>query len=248
MPVYAIPIKRGCGTRAEGGVYAEVGFAAPGEVGAPIEAFLLDPAVMIPEGLEVPTQGALQFEREGVSHLICHVGSSGYPNLADWIEEARRYGISWRLPKNLDYASLSRKSLLFLTHARAFIQNQQDYGDWECRFGKGHQPTVDQYCSGVWWTDVEAQGEADTMLDIRDEPCDWDSLPMMEAAAVTRKMPSFTYAALTRRKGVIPKYQERIFGVFPIGRLVVVKAEDGSHSVTLDKVRRSSIDVDEVEK
>jgi hypothetical protein len=245
MPMYAIPVKRGCGTRAEGGVYAELGFAGPGEDGVPLESFLLDPAAPIPAGLDVPAQGALQVTKDGVSHLFCHVGSVNYPNVVDWIEEARRFGISWRLPMNLDFSALSERSLIFLSHARAFVKNHADYPDWSCRWDNDHLAARGDACSGIWWTDVEASG-SDAMHDIHAEPVTWDDLPQGQCATVVRHMPSFQYTALTRRKGVVPSYEERIFAVISIGRLVVVRAEDGSHVATLDKVRRSGLNVEEV--
>lgn len=64
-----------------------------------------------------------------VSHVFDIIGGEHYPNVADFIEEARRLGISRRLELGdaKEYARLSSRSRLFLLHARAIIENPQDY-------------------------------------------------------------------------------------------------------------------------
>ena len=66
-PPGAIPAQRGCGRRQKGGCYAECGLG-PG--GRPIEAFLFDPPILVPDGFNVPNRGVLLTERSGVWHII----------------------------------------------------------------------------------------------------------------------------------------------------------------------------------
>lgn len=208
---------RGCGTRVKGGIYAEV---LLGEGGLPVEHFLLDPPLVLDfQKLGVAAIGTKLVSRDGVFHVIDMVGASHYPNVADFIEEVRRYGVSRRISRTTDFSKLTPSSRLLLAHPRAFIQNFADYcPDWKFtkeaeaghplpRCPKGipaHDETVPpQFCAGVYWQDVEGGN------------CAGDRW-------VERRMPSFQYTAACRPAGVVPEYRPAVFASFPIHRLVSI--------------------------
>lgn len=112
-------MSRGCGTRAEGGLYAVCETSLDGE---PIEYFLYDPVIPVPK--ELGTLRAPLIENvNGVNHLLMTVGKIYYPFVPDFVEEARVMGISKRIPLNFDLSLLQPGySRLFLVHDRA-IQN-----------------------------------------------------------------------------------------------------------------------------
>ncbi|OGP36846.1 MAG: hypothetical protein A2X93_04845 [Deltaproteobacteria bacterium GWC2_56_8] len=81
-------IARGCGSRVKGGLYACCATSPYGEF---IEFFLIDPPV--------PYEGK-SFRAPIVegSNLIFWVGEKFYPYCPDFIEEARYFGVSKRIP------------------------------------------------------------------------------------------------------------------------------------------------------
>lgn len=63
-----------------------------------------------------------------VTHIFDVIGGDNYPNVADFIEESRRLGISRRLELEAkSYARLTSRSRLILLHKRAIINNPIDY-------------------------------------------------------------------------------------------------------------------------
>ncbi len=62
---------------------------------------------------------------ETVTHVFDIVGKEYYPNVADFLEEARRMGVSRRLELEdaRQYARLSRRSRLMLLHHKAILGN-----------------------------------------------------------------------------------------------------------------------------
>ena len=204
-PPGALPAPRGCGTRVRGGVYGECGL---GPNGRPIEEFLFDPPILVPKGLGVPTRGVLLVERAGIWHVVDRVGNEFYPSPADFLEEAKRMGVSRRFPSNIDFSKLTADSRLLLVHDRAWVDNCADFAPWRCPKQFEHH-AFDQepaMCAGVWWEDL------------RD----------VHALApgirhVHRQMPSFSYEGRRAPDGVEGTYQQAFFASFPIHRLAVVK-------------------------
>jgi len=99
---FATIVERGCGERKPGGLYAECGL---GPNGRPIEAFLVDSPLPLPEGLgprELINKPQLWHdERTDLYHLVIWVGREHYPYVWDYITEVALYGASRRLPKRL---------------------------------------------------------------------------------------------------------------------------------------------------
>ncbi len=236
-PYEAVPTTRGCGRRVAGGAYWELGL---GPWGTPPHEFLIDPPLPIPLGLAVRPLGVqLLTDEQGVTHVVDWVGSQHYPNLADYWEETTRYGASRRLPRTLDFSRLSPASRLLLIHSRARMTTWQDPA-WQvgtCPTGvPPHERGADQEategpCLGLCWHDVEGGTPAPT-------PDDPDR--------VLRAMPSFAYTAWARPAGAATAYEPGIFASLPATRLVVVAGNN--HEMTLERARRSSLPVDDVEE
>ncbi len=124
----ADPVERGCGEREPGGVYAECGLSTHGR---PLEEFLLDPPLPVPEGLDVINKPQLwqrtfaayepmcDADEQPIYDVLIWVGQEHYPYCPDFVEEVRRYGASRRLNPNLDLSLLSRASRMILVHPRA---------------------------------------------------------------------------------------------------------------------------------
>ncbi len=124
----ADPVPRGCGDREPGGVYAE---SALSPWGRPLEEFLIDPPLPIPEGLDLVNKpqlwqrmlpsGEPVLDGEGlpIYDLLIWVGREHYPYVPDYLEELKRYGASRRLNANLDLSLLSQSSRMILAHPHA---------------------------------------------------------------------------------------------------------------------------------
>ncbi|SRR5579884_404733 len=133
----ADPVPRGCGEREPGGVYAESGLSPRGR---PLEEFLFDPPLPIPDGLDLVNkpqlwqralasgEPALDEEEQPIFDLLIWVGEEHYPYCSDYLEETRRYGASRRLNPNLDLSLLSRSSRMILAHPR--VLNTRWHEQW----------------------------------------------------------------------------------------------------------------------
>ena len=131
---YAVAdVPRGCGkARDAGGSYWETASSPNGQ---PIEFWLSDPPVKIDTiALGIAPQGMKLLEVDGVYHAIDWVGAMHYPNVTDFIEEARRYGVSRRCELSQeDYALLSKDSKLICIHSAAYLEEPEIH--WGARIG-----------------------------------------------------------------------------------------------------------------
>jgi len=112
-------VVRGCGTRKEDGLYVCVG---SGAFGKPIEFFLFDPVVpfKMPSGHNIRAPLLARDADRDTYHLVMGIGATYYPFVPDFVEEARIYGVSKRIPRNFDFRKLDpKKSCLLLMHPRA---------------------------------------------------------------------------------------------------------------------------------
>lgn len=230
--------ERGCGRRKKGGTYAVLPL---GPVGHPPEFFLVCPPQLLQ--FDPPVQGQRPVWYDQTLHLVDWVGSTYYPNVADFVEEVRRMGLSRRVEPDLLNTvintpqpdcptakvgeALSRSSRLLTVHAHGHIWNIEDYGVpyWTCpknREGHGFVDAPPAMCAGAFWWDVEG---ANAVVELAAEP---DSDPAPERL-VRREMPSFWYPAHSRPDGVEPVYSPAIFAAWSIARFEVVYGEDGEH-------------------
>jgi hypothetical protein len=121
----ADPVSRGCGDREPGGVYVESGLSSRGR---PLEEFLVDPPLPVPEGLDLVNkpqiwqrmlpsgEPAQDVDGLPIFDLLIWVGAEFYPYCADYLEEVRRFGASRRLNPNIDLSLLSKSSRMILAH------------------------------------------------------------------------------------------------------------------------------------
>jgi hypothetical protein len=234
----ATAVQRGCGSRVKGGVYMECGTSP---IGLPLERFIVDPPRPIdPEALGVSPVGVTLIEVKGVTHVFDWIGSKHYANVADFVEEARRFGTSRRLPKNLDFSRLTSQSRMILIHARAYIGNYRAYlaaepeGARSCPAAK-HGTDGAEMCARYWWQDLHWPDGANGFdaTNIGHEAQDPERM-------VTSEMPSFRYKGWKRPEGVTPEYRPAIFLSLPINRLVVVKSDDGSHGETAKRIEETA--------
>ena len=67
--------------------------------------------------------GVQLVERDGVWHILDWIGSEHYPNVADFLEEVRRFGLSRRLAKTVDFSKLTERSkiLVGFVHGTPFM-------------------------------------------------------------------------------------------------------------------------------
>lgn len=222
---------RGCGTRKRGGIYSTCPLAAGGR---PVEDFLIDPPLEL-EGPLAP-QGVGTIVREGVTHIVDWVGSTHYPNVADFVEEVRRMGMSRRIPSTFDFSKLTRDSCHILVHARTIVAHPEMYRpalihepghvfdgpmhlcpkfivDHQRGYGKPETPP--EMCAGIWWEDLD--------------PCEY--LGDGQDRKAKRRIPSGVYEGLG--SPVEPRMREYFPGLFlmmPIVTLQIVRdAISGRH-------------------
>lgn len=225
-------IERGCGKRIQGGLYAEVGVQPRGK---PIEDFFVDPPVPVDPGrLGLAAQGVRLLERRpgsGIYDVWDWIGQQHYRSPADFVEEARRYGVSRRLPANREIAEkLGPESLLILLHPRAHVEDPrpftqaEGYGGCPCEKPEHHPATVGKICCcGVWWEDLD------------------DGVPVgSDPRLLLRKMPWGAYHGRLQPEGVRPEYRLAVFARFPVSRLAVVKDPvGGEHQAVLDLLHQA---------
>jgi len=187
-------ITRGCGTRKAGGIYGEVELS---ENGTPFDMFLLDPPQESP--VQVKAVGVQLIELEGVFHILDRVGTKHYEYTADFVEEARRFGISRRFPKTIDFSKITADSRLVLVHEKAFVSNMK-----ELNLKQG-------YC---FHKNKEHQN--------REDHCFYSLYDVLPDEK--RIMPSFEYTPDDGGQVDISEvvFKEAIFGVFPLSRIVQV--------------------------
>lgn len=236
-------MKRGCGSRKKGGIYSTCPLG-PG--GTPVEEFLKDPPLGLPEGLsDLARQGVMLFDRDGVTHVLDWVGSNHYPNVADFIEEVKRMGMSRRMPSTTDFARLGPMSQHFLVHERAIVAHPElyrpvrgalDVHAYDCPKSIAvhccgclvtGQPPM---CAGIWWEDLD--GAADGVV-----PGD---------RGVERHISCGSYRGmLSPIPAGMREYMPGIFAAFPISRLEVVKDDVADrHDAAADKAGKSKLDVE----
>ena len=262
--------ERGCGFRTLGGIYACTDLVRNGE---PIESFLIDPPLAIDTAaLGMTRVGVRMIERDGVWHILDWIGDSHYPNVADFVEEVKRQGLSRRLGKNLSadgrngFELLSARSTIILLHARAMIGNHADYrqavidGGGQpcagiyCPHGRPEHTSCDPsptQCAGTYWQDIAGGGPVGNMT-----PIAWENRqraidgvpPLRETPlslrTVRRSMPAFDYVGWSRPPGVEPVYAVGAFMRLPIGRLTVIDDPiGGTHEDALRRLEGATIPV-----
>lgn len=215
----AIPVKRGCGVRTQGGAYWEYGLPRGVDPGA----FIIDVPQPLPPGFRLAARGVQVVKYGSAYHVVDWVGREHYHNLADFLQEVFLFGVSRRIPGSTDFEKLSPASRILLVHERAIVRNSRAYEPYTCPLRR-HDPVV-AGCAGVWWRDIEGGAPIPA-------PGDPDR--------VRRAMPSFSYVARARPAGVAPAYESGIFASFPASRFAIVRSPNGAHEAVAARVRKAA--------
>lgn len=216
--------ERECGKRVKGGAYMVTPLAAGG---VPLENFIVDqPQIVNPISLGLSPIGVTLVEVNGVYHVFDIVGRNYYPNVADFIEEAKVLGISRRIPQTVDFSLLTKKSRLVLVHEHAWINNFM--GIWQtpewredmipCPTHKHETLVTDYHCAAYWWHDVDGSD------------------------AGVRNLKSTHYFA--RHQDEKMEHQIAVFMTVPIHHITIIKdPDDGTHVQTMAKVVKTSLPI-----
>lgn len=74
-----------------------------------------------------------ELKREEITHLVLGVGKKYYPFVPDFLEEAKKMGISKKIPRNFPFDELTpRKSRMLLIHPRVFPQFEYEVEHEKC--------------------------------------------------------------------------------------------------------------------
>jgi hypothetical protein len=237
---------RGCGHRVAGGLYlvwlppyneaTQQALIPPDADYRPrwfADEFILDPPHPVDvEALGVTPIGMTPVLRNGVWHLLDWVGEEHYPNVADFVEEARRQGVSRRISMSVLENEYTEASRLLLIHRKAYIANWMAYRsiayhggrrleniqrNWRCPAHLAGHEEGRCNCAGIWWEDVAGAAIAGD-----NHPSEWTRVP--SARWTIRDLASGEfYRCAERPPGVVPEYQPAIFASFPFTRYEIVR-------------------------
>lgn len=250
------PIKRGCGYRVAGGVYAECPLAPPGQ-GSPLEAFLFCPPMThvennsgemapIVEAWGLSPRGVTLVSLGGKIHVVDIVGRESYPNAADILEEIRRHGLSRRLElTDSDYTLLGPGSKILLAHAWGSLveETATDFAinppgaPKNCPRGKEEhlRDRVLGMCAAFHWEGI-VEGH--------------DLAPLQSNAperAVKRIVGDTEYVAYRAPDGVAngpEQHKMALIGAFPIHNLAVIKHPDPERQArAMERAGRTAFDI-----
>lgn len=244
------PAVRGCGRRVKGAVY--ITQDAPSGEATLTDYLLCPPIPMDAEGLGLSPRGVSLIRDElGVTHIVDWIGDAFYPNVADFLEEARRIGISRRIPRTVDFGRLSATSRLILIHHKGIIVNAAAYREaiaeesaagcasWakplkpirDCpRHNRKHMALrflgggeyISDMCQFLYYEDIEG-GEA-----IYD--------PAVPYRTVARRVGETRYRARRTPDGVKAVYALAAFASIPIAAIAVIDDPDGDVTRTVERV------------
>lgn len=229
-------VQRGCGYREEGGVYLEVGISDEGE---PFESFWADPPVPWDTDTKI---GQQLIERDGITHIVDHVGSASYPYPSDVLEEMRSFGLSRRVSKTFDFDRLTPQTRIILVHDRAvadtpaavvehvkeavpretpndtarrlrFTQHRDRCARWIAGDETHIATPKAAPCTRMWYADAESNKEGSALRAIGD--CRYQ---------------------LSTDADLDASFSPGIIASFPLHRLSVIQSADGSHTETRERV------------
>lgn len=236
-------VTRGCGTRSSGGLYLECG---TGYGGKPLEFFLSDPPIPMTCDTKV---GVELIERGGVVHVLDWVGEQHYPFVTDFLEEGRHYGFSRRIPRTLNLSRLTAESRLLIVHAKGLVVNREAlrpfiperYNTPSTEQGK-RKPAHKHHCGHLEQTANPEHYQPDSHT----HGCTRDMWAVPPASRVEddappryiREFASISYeVAPLALDAPAPEYVSALVASLPITNISVIKARDGSHQETLEKVK-----------
>jgi hypothetical protein len=237
-------ITRGCGTRKEGGIYLESGTRLGR--GRSLEFFLADPPVPMTCDTKV---GVELIERGGIVHILDWVGEQHYPAITDFLEESRALGFSRRISSTLDLSRLTAESRILVVHARGLVVNHEALRPFMPeRYNAAHdeqgrrKPAHKHHCGHLERTASPEHYQPDPHT----HGCTRDlwAVPLttrVEDGApprYIREFASISYeVAPLAPDAPPPEYVSALVASLPITNISVIRAKDGSHTQTLEKVR-----------
>jgi hypothetical protein len=223
-------VERGCGKRQQGGTYLECGLTSSG--GSPLEHFLVDPP--IPYKTDHAVGVDIVLGPDGLHHVVDHVGNSFYPWPTDVLEEGRLYGFSRRVPRNLDFSKLTPGSRILLVHARGLLSNAEvlhpHFDDDKLR----------RHCA------LYSKTRSPQHLHDQSTPCSRDSYAVAPATEVDAEVLRYTRRFTDTVSYTVyppspeapePEFASAIIASLPVSNISVIKAQNGSHLETLEKVK-----------
>ena len=222
----ADPVERGCGEREQGGVYGESGLSP---YGSPLENFLIDPPLPLPEGIDLINKPQLcEDPATGITHLLIWVGAEHYTYTPDYIEETRRFGASRRINPNLELSRLTHESHMILAHPRAINALWEEQNPpQECQ---KHIPLHD--IPSLHLLDAHpAQQEGSCLYKL------WEVIPQ-EAATEVLELEGERPSCLRKVGSTIYQYrptgesaeglQPGLFATLPITGIALIQYDDGT--------------------
>jgi len=219
----------------------------------PVECFMFDtPKVIDVAALGITSVGVHPVENpDGSVWLYDIVGSEHYPNVADFVEETRRLGISRRLPRSLPWDRLDGRTRLILLHKRAMLLPElyapyfktspaeavvgrrpcpRAVSNAHCGRGEAPHQGFDP-CNRVWYEDIEGG-----------EPFESDFLEPIERRVV-RQIAETRYIGFRRPDWARPSYQLAAFLRFPLVTIDVVRDDEGGTHRVIEHVETAGVSV-----
>jgi hypothetical protein len=150
------------------------------------------------------------------------------------LEEGRLYGFSRRVPRNLDFSKLTRGSRILLVHARGLLSNAEAlhpyFDDDKLRY----------HCA------LYSKTRSREHLHDPSSPCSRDAYAVAPATEVDAEALRYTRRFTESVSYTVyppspeapePKFRSAIIASLPISNISVIKAQNGSHLMTLEKVK-----------
>lgn len=196
-------LERGCGSRAEDGLYLTV---ESSPLGQSITFFLVDPAIEW-KGAKTLRSPMFIDDRLGVTHLVLGVGATFYPFVSDFVEEVRLHGVSKRVPRNLEVERLSQDSKFLLMHPRAIPRFNYKAS---CTCPKDNRGPHE--CIGFLWS-LSALKSFDKVHELGENSESFEEYPTCLV-----KTPSCSYEVVKplEPKAFVDDYSAGIFLAFPL--------------------------------
>lgn len=247
---------RGCGPGAiAGGVYVSV---APERFGEkhPVWEFVIDPTYLIPEDKDdfplaavnmlLKSRGQVNRDGNEIYDLYDWIGSSGYPNVLDWLLEVQQLGFHQKInPDILQW--LTPESYYFAVHERAAFEDPTPAYDDHERFLHPDQPKCPAEVPQHLEIDHAALLNGESMLHLGTciglffNDVIKGTKPEKDSRITIREMPSFSW------NGFVPadpqaKHLPAVFFRLPIGRiaqfLVYEDTQNATHEDALAELEK----------
>lgn len=231
-------MERNCGKRIENGLYLCV---ASSVFGKEIEYFLLDPVLLC--DLK-PFRTPIILEGEKHNDILVYIGKQFYPFVTDYIEEARKYGISRRIPRDFPIEKLTPyESRMFFVHERAIplfkYQVQQD-----CPRKLKHKKTIEDSCVFDLWP-LSSLEDFDEKHKVRLVDS-WTAEIKIKATEYTVHLPTSPSVNLEQKKKY--QYHMGIFAAFWVGHLEYVNKNKKLPTKLRERIKETDFDVEVMEE